>query len=270
MSQTTSSAINILILAAGEGMRMGSELPKVLHTVGRRSMLCHVVGTALNMEQYIVVAEIVIVHDPQHLPAFKADITEEFSPHGLEIRYAEQTERRGTGHAVQCGLPHFQRKLPVLVLYGDQPLMGASSLVAMVSALQDHALCLATLRPDDPHGLGRLVQNPDGTVAAIVEEKDASDTDRQIRLCNAGVMALGRGILPLLDALEANNAAAEYYLTDLVALAAQHSLSVQHIEFPTNEMASVNTLAQLATAESLWQSQIRAKFLASGVQMLAP
>ena len=270
MSENTSSALNILILAAGHGRRMGGVRPKVLHTIGRRSMLSHVVATAFALEDHLEVAQIAIVHGSGHLAEFQADIAAEFPEKAHEIAFAEQAERLGTGHAVQCGLPLFQNTLPVLVLYGDQPLMGPEGLSSMAQALRDHALCLASFETDTPQGLGRLLQDSVGSITAIVEEKDATEQQRKITLCNAGVMALSPEVLPYLDQLKKDNAAQELYLTDLVTLAHAQKRSVQHITFPLEEMASVNTLAQLAIAEGLWQQQKRAQFLNNGVEMLAP
>lgn len=270
MPENTLDTVNILILAAGHGKRMGSSVPKVLHTIGGRSMLSHVVATAFALEEHFHVAQIGIVHGSNHLADFQANITAEFPEKADEIVFAEQTERLGTGHAVQCGLPVFRDTLPLLVLYGDQPLMRASGLAAMLQTLQNHALCIAGFETDTPHGFGRLVQDTPGGITAIVEEKDASAEVRAIRLCNAGVMALGSEVLPCLEKLQADNATQEYYLTDLVALANDLGLAVQHQTFPCAEMASVNTLAQLAEAEALWQQQKRAELLGGGVQMLAP
>ncbi len=262
--------INVLILAAGHGKRMASPHPKVLHTIARRSMLSHVVATALGLEAHLQVAQIGIVHGPDHLAAFQADIAAEFPNIGRNIVFAEQTERLGTGHAVQCGLQVFQETLPLLVLYGDQPLMSAEGLARMMQSVQNHAVCIASFETDQPHGFGRLIRNSEGSITAIVEEKDATDDQRAITLCNAGVMALSPEALPYLDQLKVDNAAQELYLTDLVTLANAQKRSIQHITFPLEEMASVNTLAQLAAVESLWQQQKRAQFLDHGVQMLAP
>lgn len=271
MLKKTPTPINILILAAGHGNRMGGAHPKVLHSIGRRSMLSHVVATALEIEAHLEVAQIGIVHGPDHYEAFLTDIATEFPLVQQDIVFTEQTERLGTGHAVQCGRSVFQQSLPLLVLYGDQPLMGAEGLAAMALAVQqDHALCIAGFETKKPCGLGRLIQNAAGEVTAIVEEKDATEEQRAIQLCNAGVMALSTEMIPLVDQLSTENVAQEYYLTDLVALANGEKRSIQHKIFPPEEMASVNTLAQLAAAEALWQQQKRAYFLDHGVQMLAP
>ena len=270
MSKKSLTAVNILILAAGQGKRMGGTRPKVLHTIGRRSMLSHVVATALELGEILDVAQIGIVHGPDQYSSFQADIAAEFPNPKQDIIFTEQTERLGTGHAVRCGLPAFNDTLPLLVLYGDQPLMGAAGLTEMMQTLQSHALCIAGFKTDHPHGFGRLLKDSSGGIAAIVEEKDATEDQREINLCNAGLMALSTEILPSIQDLEAKNAAKEFYLTDLVALANTQNLSVQHITFSFEEMASVNTLAQLAATEALWQQNKRVELLQQGVQMLAP
>lgn len=233
-------------------------------------MLSHVVATAIELDELLDVAQIGVVHGPDQYPSFQADITAEFPELKQDIVFSEQTERLGTGHAVRCGLPAFNDTLPLLVLYGDQPLMGAEGLAAMMRTLQDHALCIAGFKTDHPHGFGRLLKDTAGNIAAIVEEKDATEDQKDITLCNAGLMALSTDILPLIQDLEAENAAEELYLTDLVALGNAQNLSVQHITFSFEEMASVNTLAQLATTEALWQQKKRTELLQQGVQMLAP
>lgn len=249
---------------------MGTSLAKVLHTIGRRSMLCHVLACIEQLGTRYTIAETLVVHDPDQQELFEENITLELPDFAPSVGYALQQEQLGTGHAVQCGVQQFSANHPLLVLFGDQPLMQKTGVENMIMALNENALCLSTFQPPDPTGLGRVVLDTDNKVSAIVEEKDANPEQKQITLCNSGIMAIAPAALELLPQLSNNNAAKEYYLTELVTLARKEDLSVQHCVFPAHEMASVNTLAELSSAEAIWQQGARLKHLQAGVQMLAP
>jgi bifunctional UDP-N-acetylglucosamine pyrophosphorylase/glucosamine-1-phosphate N-acetyltransferase len=185
-----------------------------------------------------------------------------------------QALQRGTGDAVMAArgaLNGFAGD--VLVLYGDTPLTSAETLAKLVAERQrlDAAVAVIGMRPDEPGAYGRLVLGEDGALEAIVEAKDASAAQREITLCNSGVMAIdGRQLWPLLDAVGTSNAKHEYYLTDIVGIARTRGLVCAAIEAPAEEMMGVNSRAELAAAEAVMQRRLRARHMAEGVTFTAP
>lgn len=255
-------AIALIILAAGQGTRMNSDLPKVLHPIGQAPMLWHAMraGSVLEPERVIVVA------------GHGADAVEksalEMDP---EAVIALQTEQLGTGHAVgqaRAALDGFQGD--ALVLYGDTPFLSEDTLLALSGARQHHDLVVLGFEAADPGRYGRLVTKGE-TLTRIVEFKDASDAERAITLCNSGVMiADAQVLMSLIDALGNDNAAGEYYLTDCVAIARDRGLSAGVIRCEEAETLGVNTRAELAQAEQRFQANARATAIEDGVIMPAP
>ena len=232
-----------VVLAAGKGTRMGSDLPKVLHRLRGEPLVVHVLraARAAGAGQLVVV----VGHGAAQV---QAALAPEFP--GLE--FALQAEQRGTGHAVQCALSALDgHSGDVLILSGDVPRLRAGTLgrLAEACARGPGRLALATFRPEDPRGYGRIVRDAAGQVAAIVEERDASPAQRAIRECNAGVYCAGAALLRSeLPTLGAANAQGEIYLTDLVARAA--AAGVVALEVAASEVAGVNTPEQLAALEA--------------------
>ncbi|MGB2115113.1 MAG: NTP transferase domain-containing protein, partial [Marinobacter adhaerens] len=201
--------LHVVILAAGQGSRMKSALPKVLHPVAGKPMLHHVVDTAKQLGAEKI--HTVIGHGADQVRA---------SLHDDSVNWVLQTEQLGTGHAVAQALPDLPDNARVLILYGDVPLTRKDTLEAMVSDLDDSNLALLTVDMDNPHGYGRIVRNDQGQVQAIVEQKDANAEQLKINEVNTGVLALGAHQLnKWLPQIDNNNAQQEYYLTDLIALA---------------------------------------------------
>lgn len=252
----------VVILAAGLGTRMKSATPKVFHGIAGRPMLAWVQETARGLS-------------PQKLLTILGPEASETSDLG-ETDLGEtliQKERRGTGHAVQLAasrLAGFEGW--VLVLYGDTALVQTQVLADMLTYGQDQGadLVVAGFRPADPGHYGRLIVEG-GQVQAIVEYKDASPAQRQIALCNGGLMAFRaqRG-LELLDQLSDQNAAGEFYLTDLVALMRAAGGKTCVYDFPAEDLMGVNTRAELAQVEALMQSRLRAQHMAAGVTFVDP
>src|SRR5262245_42502452 len=202
------SGLNVVILAAGQGKRMRSRLPKVLHPLAGRPLIEHVVATARALRP----ARICVVygHGGEQVPQ---------SIKGDDIAWAKQQPQLGTGHAVAQALPHLGSGGLTLVLYGDVPLIGGETLAAMIAGGGDR-LTLLTTELDDPSGYGRIVRNRRGSITEIVEEKDASATQRKIREINSGIMSLPTARLhDWMPRLSNKNAQREYYLTDVVPLA---------------------------------------------------
>ena len=252
----------LIVLAAGQGTRMNSDLPKVLHEIGGAPMLAHAIraGWGLAPDRVIVVAG----HGAEAVAkaAMQWDETAEI---------VLQPEQRGTGHAVAQAAPALAGFAgDAVVLYGDTPFLRQETLEAMAEARLKHDVVVLGFEPADPGKYGRLILKGD-TLERIVEYKDATDNERAIGLCNSGVMMADAGTLMALVAeLSPKNAAAEYYLTDVVALARARGLKAGVVTCDESETLGVNTRAELAAAEALFQSRKRAEALEDGVTMPAP
>ncbi len=254
------AATGILILAAGEGTRMRSTTPKVLHKVGGRTLIGHVLTAAKASGASSL--DVVIGPDRDDV----ADEVRKFAPvAGVHVQW----ERLGTAHAVLAARPALG-KGNLIVAFGDTPLLRAETFAMLAEALRDSAVAVLGFRPKNPHGYGRLVMEG-GQLSAVREEKDASEAERKIALCNAGVMAFGaEHALSLIEAVGNKNAKGEYYLTDAVALARARKLNVTVREAPEEEVMGINDRAQLAEAEAELQKRLRKAALESGVTMIAP
>ena len=255
-------SIATVILAAGKGTRMESDLPKVLHRIGGAPMLAHAMRAAqvLEPERVIVVTGFG--------GAQVAAAAQEFDPEALCIQQAEQL---GTAHAVaqaRTALEGFAGD--VIVLYGDTPFIRPETLERMAEARARHDVVVLGFEAADPGRYGRLVMAGD-RLERIVEFKDATDEERAITLCNSGVlMADARALLALIDKVGNDNASGEYYLTDVVGLAHAQGLSATAIACDEGETLGVNSRAELAGAEAAFQDRARADLIADGVMMQAP
>lgn len=255
-------SLAVIVLAAGQGTRMRSTLPKVLHPVAGLPMLRHVLNAAaaLKPERNVVV-----------LGRGMDMVAQAVAP----ITTAVQDPPLGTGHAVQAAMPALKGfKGDVLVLYGDTPLLTTETLKALVAARRgktDPAVVVAGFRPADPAAYGRLVLDAKGGLEAIVEFKECSPEQKQIGFCNGGMMLMDGARLPdLLKRLDNKNAKGEYYLTDLVHLARAKGWACRAVEVSEIDVMGVNNRAELAVAESHMQSRLRLAALESGVTMTAP
>ncbi len=252
-----------IVLAAGEGTRMRASRPKVLHAIGGRSLIAHVLAAAGTAGG----AQAVVVGPAQEavVAAVKAAMP------GAELFV--QDERRGTAHAVLAAKPALARGADdVLIVFADTPLITRPTLTRLRGALaQGAAVAVLGFRPADPTGYGRLIVGPDGGLLAIREEKDANAQERAIGLCNAGLMALrGDTALAILERIGDDNAKREFYLTDAVAIARGLGLATVALETEEDEVRGVNTQAQLAEAEAVLQRRLRAAAHDAGVAMAAP
>ncbi len=256
--------IAVIVLAAGQGTRMNSDLPKVLHVMAGAPLVAHAVALARSLEP----ARIVVVtgHGAEAVGAVVA----EFAP---EAEIAHQVEQRGTAHAVlqaADALDGFDGD--VIVLYGDTPLVRTETLVAMIDARAEGAAIVALgFFATEPGGYGRLVVGPDRTLEAIIEARDANPGQRAIRLCNSGVIAADCATLfELLAEVRADNANLEFYLTDVVALARARGLKAAAITCPEAETLGVNSRADLAAAEAAFQARARTAALENGATLTDP
>lgn len=246
-----------IIIAAGLGTRMKSSLPKAAHKIAGREMLAHLLRAA---EQ--VFDQIVVVVGP-HM-----EVLEKIAaPHQVVV----QQERLGTAHAAQQAVAHFGTG-PVAVFYADNPLVCATTMQALRMRLQqgDAGLVLLGMTPPDAGKYGRLVLQ-DGYVTRIVEYADANEAERAIGFCNAGgLIALGPQMQNWLAQVKNHNAKAEFYLTDIVALARAEGVKVAALNAPYEECLGINSRAELAQAEAAFQARQRARFMDAGVSLQAP
>ncbi len=253
--------MNVVILAAGKGKRMHSDLPKVLHPLAGKPLLAHVIATA----RQLGAARICVVYGhggEQVREALDAP----------DLVWAKQDPQLGTGHAVLQALPHLAvSSAPTLILYGDVPLTRAATLQALLDAAGDDALGLLTAHLDNPHGYGRIVR-VGGQVSRIVEEKDADDAERAIREINTGILVAPTDRLARwLPTLGNRNAQGEYYLTDIVAIAVGEGLPVVTAHPAASwETEGVNSKVQLAQLERVHQRNLAESLLEQGVTLADP
>jgi bifunctional UDP-N-acetylglucosamine pyrophosphorylase/glucosamine-1-phosphate N-acetyltransferase len=251
--------VNVVILAAGQGKRMHSDRPKVLHPLAGRPLLAHVLDTARSLAP----ARVCVVYGHGG-----DEVREAIGGEG--IAWVRQEPQLGTGHALQQALPALGADAQTLVLYGDVPLTRAETLRAMAAAAGDGvALLTATL--DDPTGYGRIVRDG-GAVKRIVEERDASAAERALAEVNTGIMVLPtRHLARWLGALRDDNAQREYYLTDVIALAVGEGVPVRAVQ-PASpwEVLGVNSKAQLAELERVYRHAVAGRLLAAGVTLADP
>ncbi|MBY0338923.1 MAG: bifunctional UDP-N-acetylglucosamine diphosphorylase/glucosamine-1-phosphate N-acetyltransferase GlmU [Acetobacteraceae bacterium] len=247
-----------IILAAGLGTRMKSELPKVMHRIAGRPMLNHLLAAAEG-----VFNRIVVVAGPD-MPA----LAKAAAPHPVVV----QRDRLGTAHAARMAAPVLEGfGGDAAVLYGDNPLVTAETMRRLVAARAAADLVLLAMRPADPGRYGRVVQGADGQVERIVEWADASEAERAITLCNAGVIcAAAPRLLAWLEAVRADNAKGEYYLTDVVALARAEGARCVAIEAPAAELRGINSRVELAEAEAEMQARLRRAAMEGGATLVQP
>ncbi|MEO3433227.1 bifunctional UDP-N-acetylglucosamine diphosphorylase/glucosamine-1-phosphate N-acetyltransferase GlmU [Inquilinus sp. CAU 1745] len=258
----TKRPLACLVLAAGKGTRMKSDLPKVLHPVAGRPMVAHVVAAleALRPERIGIVVG----------PGME-DVARAVAPH----RPVVQESQLGTGDAVRSALPLIEGfEGDVLVVFGDTPLVSPGTLGELAAALHgpgDPAVAVLGMRPDDPGQYGRLVLGGDGTLDAIVEYWEADEVQKSITLCNGGLMAFdGRRLPELLAALTDDNAKGEFYLTDAVAHARLRDWTCAVVEGDPHEIMGVNSRVDLAAVEGIFQRRFRARAMAEGVTLQDP
>jgi bifunctional UDP-N-acetylglucosamine pyrophosphorylase / glucosamine-1-phosphate N-acetyltransferase len=260
MSERTSLTV---VLAAGEGQRMRSSLPKVLHPVAGASMLSHVLAAAPDGNAHTLA----VVIGPD-----RNDVAQEVRRVRDDAAVCVQRERLGTAHAVLTARNEIARGVDdLVVVFGDTPLVSRRTLDQMRAPLANgSAVVVLGFRPADPTGYGRLLTDGDRLIA-IREHKDATDKERAIGLCNGGAMAIGgRVALQLLDKIGNGNAKSEYYLTDIVEIANNGGLKASVIETTEDEVRGINTKAQLAEAEAVMQRRLRDAAMEAGVTLIAP
>jgi bifunctional UDP-N-acetylglucosamine pyrophosphorylase/glucosamine-1-phosphate N-acetyltransferase len=260
-----SESLSIIILAAGKGTRMKSDLPKVLHKVANREMINLVIDEAKILQPKnitIVVSE--------EMESFQEKILQ--SHLDAQISFVLQKQRNGTAHAVSIALENLiDLGEKLLILYADTPLISHISLQKMLKKLNEFSLCILGFEDKEPNAYGRLVIDKIGNLEKIVEFKDATSDEQKISLCNSGVIAVdGAKIKNLLTKVKNENAAGEFYLTDIVAIAGELGLKRGFLKTQIDEVLGVNSRAELAKAEEIKQNQIRKKMMDLGVTIIDP
>jgi len=264
--------LEVVVLAAGQGTRMRSESPKVLHPIAGRPMLALVLETALGLGAGRV--HVVVGHQADEVRrVIESDARFAEAP----LNWVFQSEQKGTAHAVAQALPAVADESVVLVTYGDVPLVSRDTLGQCVEATMGadsraEALALVTAEFEDPAQLGRIVRDESGAIQAIVEYADATADQRAIREINSGILALGGATMKsLVAAVEPQNAQGEYYLTDLVALAVGRNIPVRGlVSSDPDEVSGINDRIQLAAAERHHQRRQAATLMRAGVSMADP
>jgi bifunctional UDP-N-acetylglucosamine pyrophosphorylase/glucosamine-1-phosphate N-acetyltransferase len=255
-------SLEVIVLAAGQGTRMNSKLPKVLHDLAGQPLLGHVLRAARGLKP----ARIHVVI------GFAADQVRSAFADARDLTWVEQLQQLGTGHAVAQALPGVAADATVLILFADVPLIGVDTLSACLAAAGSDGAALVTATMVNPSGLGRILRGVDGRVAAIVEERDANDTQRSIREINSGIMALPAKLLrELIGQLGRNNVQGEFYLTDVVQLASARGVSVVAYEAVcADDVSGVNDRVELARLERIYQRRQAERLMAGGVTLRDP
>jgi bifunctional UDP-N-acetylglucosamine pyrophosphorylase/glucosamine-1-phosphate N-acetyltransferase len=253
-------AFSVVILAAGKGTRMKSSVPKVLHPIGGKPMVQHIIDTVNTLGADNI--HLVYGHGREQLQT-------QLSHNALS--WCLQDKQLGTGHAVQQAVPHIKDNEDVLVLVGDAPLIKESTLQQLIEVKQKADLALLTVELNDPTGMGRIIRQGE-QVTAIVEHKDATEQQRSIKETNTGMMIMGgKDLKRWLSALDDNNAQGEFYLTDVIEMAAKEGKSI-HASQPSSaiEVEGINNRAQLASIERAYQLEQAQSLMMQGVSLLDP
>ena len=258
----SAKGLAVVILAAGKGSRMKSALPKVLHQVAGLPMVQHIVRTAETLSPQ----KIIVVLSPG-----MDDVAAVVSPHAVAI----QQQPKGTGDAVRAALPFLEGfKGRVLVLYGDVPLVNPDTLDRLLvhhDQGNGFGATFLAMAPSNPTGYGRIFQNPDGTLSRIVEEADATEDEKLVRLCNSGLMVLeGEGIAERIEKIGSQNAQGEFYLVDIAKVLATEGVVTGVIRGDYAELRGVNSRVQLAELEMAWQHRKRLDVMENGATLEDP
>ncbi len=253
--------VKTIILAAGQGTRMRSSMPKVLHEIAAKPLLEHVYDTSRMIDDNEI--HIIYGHGGDQVRQRLAS---------LEAKWIEQKEQRGTGHAVQQAIDYIDETDTVLILYGDVPLLKRQTIEKLLNLVDDDSLALLTVVLENPDGYGRIVRDQTGKVLKIVEQKDADVETKAIKEGNTGILAVNGGRLKQwLARLDSNNAQNEFYLTDIIEMAVEEGLEIKTTQPESqDEVLGVNNRIQLAYLERVYQKQQARQMMEHGVTLMDP
>lgn len=269
MSSFINNDLSVIILAAGKGTRMKSSLPKVMHKITGREMINLVIDEAKLLHPSSI---LVVVSD--EMDQYSALITKEH--HDSNLFFVTQKQRLGTAHAVKTAIDFASKQsIPlahrVLILYGDTPMISANSLNKILQRLDFASVCLMAFSCSYENSYGRLVIDGGGCLDRVVEFKDAKEDEKKLTLCNSGVVAIdGKKIVELINEIQSDNKAGEFYLTDIIGIAKNFGLARDFVEVNGDELLGVNSRSELANLERFAQNKLRIKAMDSGVTMLDP
>ena len=261
MIQEFTQQLNIVVLAAGKGTRMRSSLPKVLHALGGKPLLSHVLDTARTLNP----TKLCVVY------GYGGEAVAKAIP-ATDIAWVLQPEQKGTGHAVQQVVAQLSTAAVTLILFGDVPLVQTGTCRQAITQAQQGQLALVTVELANPHGYGRILRDAQGKVSGIVEQKDADTQQQQINEVNTGIMAMPTAqLVRWLQRLDCNNAQHEYYLTDIVAMAVADGVAVSSVQAQSEaEVFGVNSKSDLAKLERIYQGQVAEALMEQGVSLADP
>lgn len=253
--------IKTIILAAGQGSRMRSKLPKVLHKIADKALLAHVCDTSLQLKDNHVF--VIYGHGGEQV---KAQLS------SLNVGWIEQVSQLGTGHAVQQAKAEINDEDMVLILYGDVPLLKKSTIETLLANVTDNSLALLTVTLENPTGYGRIIRDPNQRVIKIVEQKDATAAELQVNEGNTGILATqGKKLKNWLSRLGNDNAQQEYYLTDVIEMAVNDGIEIKTSQPETvDEVLGINNRQQLSHLERVYQCQQANKLMEAGVTLRDP
>lgn len=254
-------SLNIIILAAGQGKRMRSQLPKILHPLAGKPILKHIIDTAAQLNA----KNIFIVNGHGG-----AQIREQLKSEN--VTWVTQEKQLGTGHAAAQTLPHLDEESRVLILLGDVPLISTQTLQKLLTQTPHDSLALVTVKMPNPYGLGRILRDAQNQVISIVEEKDATETQRKIKEINTGIFLVNaKDLHRWLPQLQNHNAQGEYYLTDIISLAVKEKMPITTVNAESpEEVQGINDRAQLVALERYHQQKMAKQFLLAGVTIIDP
>lgn len=257
--------LNFIILAAGKGTRMKNNLPKVLHKICDKPLISYILSLTDKFDNKRVTA--ITSPEVKQVESF-------IKKHNIDIKIIHQNERLGTGHAVLLASKEIEKQGYSIILYGDTPFISAETINKMLKKLQENtnsAICVLGFETTNPTGYGRLIVNEANQLSQIVEEKEASETQKKVRLCNSGVMIFdNKHLHELISEIKNNNSKQEYYLTDAIEIASNKGLNTEYVVAGENEVMGVNSQVERADAEKMRQNYLRQKHLENGVILIAP
>ena len=249
-------SVQIVILAAGKGKRLHSEKPKVLQKIANKPLLAHLLNTVFTITKNNI--NIVIGYKSEEIIA---------SMKNYKVNWIYQKKQLGTAHAVMQAIPHLKENIPVVILYGDVPLISCKTLIKLIDIKEKNYLNLLTLKLDNPTSYGRIIRDEKNIIRKIIEEKDASKEQRKIKEVNSGIISVSSNILKkILKDINNNNKQNEYYLTDIVEKANNYGLTVNNVLCEDiTELTGVNNLYQLNLLERIYQKKQAEKLLIQGL-----